>query len=131
MVVRLLLLVLGLIHIVNGLFMLVAPGVWYVMVPGVVMTGAFNAHFIYDIGMAFLASGAFLAVGARAGKEAAICACAGATWPVLHALIHVKGWMTNGFPAESNVAISEVVGVVGLAAFGALLAWLRVRGEVR
>jgi hypothetical protein len=131
MIVRLLLPVLGLIHIINGLFMLVAPGVWYVMVPGVVMTGAFNAHFIYDIGMAFLASGAMLAMGARSGRDAAVYACAGATWPVLHALIHVKGWMSNGFPAGSNVAMSEVVGVLLIALLGAALAWLRMRGETR
>jgi hypothetical protein len=127
MIVRLLLLVVGLIHVFTGLAMLVAPGVWYVMVPGVVMTGPFNAHFIYDIGMAFLASGAMLALGARANRNAAVYACAGAVWPVLHALIHIKGWMSHGFPAETNVAISEVVGVVALAALGAILAWLRMR----
>lgn len=131
MIARILLLLLGLLHIVNGAFMLVAPGVWYVMVPGVVMTGAFNAHFIYDIGMAFLASGAMLAMGARSGRDAAVYACAGATWPVLHALIHVKGWMSNGFPAQSNVAMSEVAGVVLIALLGAALAWLRMRGEAR
>ena len=131
MIVRLFLLVLGALHVVNGLAMLIAPGVWYVMVPGVVMTGPFNAHFIYDIGMAFIASGVFLAVGARAGKTAAVYACAGATWPVLHALIHIKGWMSNGLPAASNVAISEAVGVVGFAALGAVLAWLRMRSESR
>jgi hypothetical protein len=123
--VRLLLLVVGLIHVVTGLAMLIAPGVWYVMVPGVVMTGPFNAHFIYDIGMAFIASGAMLALGARMGRDAAVYACAGATWPVLHALIHIKGWMSHGFPAESNVAASEIVGVVAFAALGAALAWAR------
>ncbi|HEX4860717.1 MAG TPA: hypothetical protein VFV07_05735 [Rhizomicrobium sp.] len=131
MIVRILLLLLGLLHIVNGAFMLVAPGVWYVMVPGVVMTGAFNAHFIYDIGMAFIASGAMLAMGARSSRDAAVYACAGATWPVLHALIHVKGWMSNGFPTESNIAMSEIVGVVLIALLGAALAWLRIRGEAR
>ncbi len=131
MIVRILLLLLGLLHVVNGVFMLVAPGVWYVMVPGVVMTGAFNAHFIYDIGMAFIASGAMLAIGARSGRDAAVYACAGATWPVLHALIHIKGWMSGGFPTEANVAMSEAVGVVGLAALGAMLAWLRMRGVDR
>lgn len=129
MAVRLLLLVVGLAHIVNGLFMLVAPGVWYVVVPGVVMTGPFNAHFIYDIGMAFVASGFGLAYGARSGRTAAIVACAGAVWPMLHALIHVKGWAANGLPSDANVAISEAVGVVAIAALGAGLAWLRVRGE--
>jgi hypothetical protein len=126
-IVRLLLLVVGLIHVVTGVAMLVAPGVWYVVVPGVVMTGPFNAHFIYDIGMAFLASGVMLALGARGGRNAAAYACAGAVWPVLHALIHVKGWLSHGFPAETNVAISEGVGVVALAVLGALLAWLRMR----
>jgi len=129
MIVRILLLLLGLLHIVNGLFMLVAPGVWYSVVPGVAATGSFNSHFVYDIGMAFLASGAGLAYGARAGRTAAIIACAGAAWPVLHALIHVDGWAMNGFPSDPQAAISEAVGVVGLAALGALLAWLRVRGE--
>ena len=129
MIVRLLLLVVGLIHIVTGLAMLIAPGVWYVMVPGVVMTGPFNAHFIYDIGMAFLASGAMLAMGARANRNAAVYACAGAVWPVLHALIHIKGWMSHGFPTETNVAISEALGVVALGALGAALAWSRAREE--
>ena len=36
---------------VNGLFMLVAPAVWYDAVPGVTDTGFFNQHFIRDIGM--------------------------------------------------------------------------------
>jgi|ERR1700679_598047 MYXO-CTERM domain-containing protein len=125
MIVRLLLLVVGLIHVFTGVAMLVAPGVWYVMVPGVVMTGPFNAHFIYDIGMAFIASGAMLALGARVNRNAAVYACAGAVWPVLHALIHIKGWMSHGFPTESNVAASEIVGVVALAALGAALAWAR------
>ncbi len=129
MIVRLLLALLGLLHIVNGVFMLVAPGVWYSVVPGVAATGSFNSHFVYDIGMAFLASGAGLAYGARAGRTAAIIACAGAVWPVLHALIHVDGWAMNGLPSDPQAAISEAVGVVGLAVLGALLAWLRVRGE--
>jgi len=129
MIVRLLLALLGLLHIVLGVFMLVAPGVWYSVVPGVAATGSFNSHFVYDIGMAFLASGAGLAYGARAGRTAAIAACAGAMWPVLHALIHVDGWAMNGFPSDPQAAVSEAVGVVGLAVLGALLAWLRVRGE--
>lgn len=129
MIVRILLLLLGVLHVVSGVFMLVAPGVWYVVVPGVVMTGPFNAHFIYDIGMAFVASGIGLAYGARPGRTAAIVACAGAVWPVLHALIHIKGWAANGLPSDANVAISEAVGVVAMAALGAGLAWLRVRGE--
>src|SRR5579871_1365158 len=72
MIVRILLLLLGISHIVNGLFMLIAPAEWYASVPGVTATGPFNPHFILDIGMAFVASGAGLMLGARRGASAAI-----------------------------------------------------------
>lgn len=129
MIVRALLILLGLFHIANGAIMLVAPGLWYMMIPGVIDTGPLNQHFIYDIGMAFVASGAMLVLGARAGRGAAALACAGATWPALHAIIHIEGWVTMGFPSDPQIAMSEVVGVVGFAALGVLLAWLRLRGE--
>jgi len=129
MIVRLLLLLLGILHIVNGLFMLIAPAEWYASVPGVTATGPFNPHFILDIGMAFVASGAGLLLGARRNAYAAIFACAGATWPALHALIHIDGWLMHGFPADTQIAASEAVGVVGFAVLGVVLAWLRVKGE--
>lgn len=129
MVVRILLLIVGIVHIANGTYMLLAPEAWYAAVPGVTATGPFNPHFILDIGMAFVASGAGLALGARKRATSAILACAGATWPALHALIHIDGWFTMGFPSDTQVAISEVVGVVVLAALGVMLAWLRLKGE--
>jgi len=131
MIVRILLLLLGASHIVNGLFMLIAPADWYASVPGVTATGPFNPHFVLDIGMAFVASGAGLMLGARRGTSAAILACAGAAWPALHALIHIDGWLMHGFPADTRIATSEAIGVVGLSALGVVLAWLRVRGENR
>jgi len=127
--VRILLILLGAFHILNGAFMLLAPGLWYTMVPGVIDTGPLNQHFVYDVGMAFIASGAMLVLGARRGRAAAILACAGATWPALHALIHVVGWLTMGFPSQEQVAFSEIAAVAGLAALGVALAWLRLRGE--
>ena len=127
--VRLLLILLGLFHVANGALMLLAPGLWYTMVPGVIDTGPLNQHFIYDIGMAFVASGAMLVLGARAGRASAVLAGAGAAWPALHALIHIEGWITMGFPADPQVAFSDVVAVVGLAALGVALAWLRMKGE--
>jgi hypothetical protein len=125
----LLLLLVGIFHIGNGLWMLAAPESWYAAIPGVMMTGPFNHHFILDIGMAFVASGGFLALGTRASASAATFAIAGATWPVLHALIHIANWIVGGFPAEPQMIVSEVVGVVGLATLGGVLAWLRAKGE--
>ena len=131
MVVRALLLLLGVLHLANGAAMLITPMNWYEAVPGVTGTGPFNHHFVLDIGMAFVASGGLLASGARAGLSAASFAAAGAVWPILHALIHIAGWLTSGFPSQPQVAFSEVVGVVALAVLGGALAWFRMKGETR
>jgi len=127
MIVRALLVLVGLANLANGLFMLLAPDQWFASVPGVPVP--FNPHFVEDIGMAYIASGAGLALGARGGRSMAVIACAGATWPVLHALIHVDGWLMHGFPSDPHVATSEAIGVVALALAGAVLAWLRLKGE--
>lgn len=125
--VRLILIALGLFHIGNGIWMLLAPMNWYATIPGVSGTGPINHHFVADIGLAFLASGAGLAVGA--GKRMAAYALAGAIWPGLHALLHVWGWLQHGFPQRSDVAVSEAIGVVLVGALGAASAYIHARKE--
>jgi hypothetical protein len=120
---------LGLFHLGNGLWMLVAPDGWYAAVPGVNMSGPINHHFVADIGLAFVASGAGLLLGARNMRSAGAFAVAGATWPALHALLHVWGWVHMGLPASASVAMSEGVGVMLIGAVGAALAWLRYSEE--
>src|SRR5215472_16137559 len=129
MIVRALLLLLGALHLVNGAAMLLAPMNWYEAVPGVAGTGPFNHHFILDVGMAFIASGGLVALRSRLPPSAASFADAGASWPILHALIHVTSWFTSGFPSEPRVIFSDVFGVVALAALGGVLAWFRMKGE--
>ena len=131
MLVRALLLLLGVLHLVNGATMLIAPMSWYHAVPGVSATGPFNHHFVMDVGMAFIASGGLLALAARAGVSAAKFAIAGATWPILHALIHIASWFSSGFPTEPRLIFSEVVGVVALASLGGVLASFRLIGGAR
>src|ERR687898_1435706 len=53
----------GLFLSLNGLFMLVAPEVWYEFVPGVTDTGFFNQHFIRDIGIIQLFLGVAFGIG--------------------------------------------------------------------
>jgi len=84
---------------------------------------------MFDVGMAFMASGGLLALGARTNPSAASFAIAGASWPILHALIHITGWYTTGFPSAPRIVFSEVIGVVTLAALGGVLAWFRTKGE--
>ena len=131
MFVRAGLILLGLLHLGNGLWMLIAPDGWYAAVPGVSMTGPINHHFIADIGLAFVASGAGLLLGARNMRTAGAFAVAGAAWPALHALLHLWGWVHMGFPATAAVTVSESVGVVLVGALGAALAWLRFAQQQR
>ncbi|MFZ5608155.1 MAG: hypothetical protein ACOY99_00935 [Pseudomonadota bacterium] len=49
------------LSLLNGMEMLVLPRYWYTQTPGVAEAGAFNIHFIRDIGIAFLT--ASLALG--------------------------------------------------------------------
>ena len=125
------LVILGLFHVVNGLWMLFAPDAWYAAVPGVSGTGPINHHFIADIGLAFLASGAGLLLGARRMRQAGTFALAGAAWPALHALLHLWGWLHEGGPATAAVAVSEGIGVMLVGALGAGLAWFRFTEQQR
>lgn len=129
MVIRVALGFLGLFHLANGLYMLAAPDAWYAAVPGVTLTGPINHHFIEDVGLAYIASALGLLLGARKGNAAAAFALAGATWPVLHALLHLWGWTARGIPHDANIFLSEAVGVIGLAALTATFAGLRARQE--
>lgn len=85
---------LGLLSVANGVFMLVAPAAWYAIAPGVSATGPFNAHFVRDIGAAFLVAGGSLvwfACDARARPAALACAA----FFTLHALVHLSDAMAG------------------------------------
>jgi hypothetical protein len=84
-------------------------------------------HFIADIGMAFLASGAALLWSARRGPAFAPWAVAGASWPALHALIHVRKWIVDGPPAATGDLLSEGFGVIVVGVAGLLLARMRFK----
>jgi len=106
---------LGLALAANGLLMLFDPAGWYAMVPGVPGTGPFNAHFVRDIGAAYLVSSvaiAALALDPRAGPAA----LAGALFLTLHALVHVGDAIAGR--AHADHLLAELVGVYAPAALG-------------
>ncbi|ATQ41578.1 hypothetical protein [Caulobacter mirabilis] len=81
---------------VNALFMLAKPLPWYDAVPGVPLTGAFNPHFVRDIGMAYAVVSLGLlwfAWRPRQGWPALVCAAA---FLSLHAAIHVGDASCSG-----------------------------------
>ncbi len=75
---------------INGVWMLGAPLHWYNNVPaGVPDYGPFNAHFVRDIGIAFLTVGAALGWAAvRPAARFELVAVA-AIFAVLHGVLHV------------------------------------------
>jgi hypothetical protein len=126
---RVLLGLLGLLNLGNGLLMLAAPHRWYETVPGVADTGPFNHHFVVDIALAYVASGAFMLAAFREGRIASAVALAGAAWPALHALFHISEWLEMGFPADAMNAATQVVGVVFIGLIGIALAFRQAREE--
>lgn len=86
---KIILLVLGIWHGLNGCVMLLMPLRWYETVPGVTHTGPFNGHFIADIAIAFLASAIGLVLAAlRPGHAAAAYLAAPAIFLGGHAVLH-------------------------------------------
>ena len=90
---------LGLGLVGNGLIMLAVPALWYANVPGVVDTGPFNAHFVRDIGAAYLVCGAAL-VWFAMRPAARPVAQIGAAFLAVHALTHLFDAATGREAAE-------------------------------
>ena len=127
MVVRIVIGALGLFYLVQAFWMLGAPGNWAESVVHLAAPDHLHFHFIADIGMAFLASGAGLLLGVRRGLANGAWAVAGAAWPFLHALIHLHEWIMDGPPPVTGDLVREGLGVIVAGLFGAWLAWTRFR----
>jgi uncharacterized protein YjeT (DUF2065 family) len=112
----------GILLSVNGLFMLIAPSVWYELVPGVTETGSFNQHFIRDIGLIQLFLGVAFGVGMMRPERRIWLWAAATLWLIAHAVfhlwevavgIHSPSVIPRDFPA---VTLPALIGV-------ALTAW--------
>ncbi len=74
----------------NGAVMLAAGRWWYGVAPGVTETGPFNAHFVNDIGAAYLLVGAAFAwLALRSSELARGAALLAAAFLALHGFIHL------------------------------------------
>lgn len=127
MVDRIGLAALGVFHLANGLVMLAFPAAWAAAVVHLGAPDHLHFHFMTDIGMAFTASGTGMLLGARRGVANAAFAVAGATWPALHGLFHLKEWIGDGLPPTAQGLVSEGVGVILVGALGVFFAWRRFR----
>src|SRR5437016_14043946 len=87
---------LGLLNLVNGLWMLLSPETWYQHLPAAVPdTGPLNVHFIRDIGAAFTTIGvAFCAAAGRPQQRYGMLVMA-TLFFTLHAGVHVADLLSG------------------------------------
>ena len=102
----------------NGLFMLVAPRLWYDAVPGVTQTGFFNQHFIRDIGIIQLFLGVAFGLGLIRPDWRIGLWLVATLWLAAHAFFHLwevavgicrPSALLRDFPAVSLPAILGAV----------------------
>jgi len=116
------------VALLNGLSMLVDPFGWYDFVGTVKATGPANGHFIRDIGLAYLASGALLAYAVPALPLRWGAAGVGAGWLLVHGLLHV--WEVLSEVCSPEVFWRDAPGVLGpplLALAGVAILAARMR----
>ncbi|MGP8120810.1 MAG: hypothetical protein ACLP8B_09830 [Xanthobacteraceae bacterium] len=99
----------------NGLLMLADGAGWYGRVPGVPETWPYNAHFVQDIGIAFLVAGLALAAAAWRGRFWPAGA-AGAGFLAGHALIHLAG-ILGGHAHHAAFDLAAIVAPAALAVY--------------
>ncbi|HEX2811620.1 MAG TPA: hypothetical protein VHO04_02965 [Sphingopyxis sp.] len=127
--VQLLLLVAAVTTIANGVFMLVRPLDWYVFIPTVVTTGPPNAHFIRDIGLAYLGSGLILLYATANPVVRWRAAVVGGLWLALHGALHIYE-VAAGICGPATFW-ADAPGVIGQPALViAALAILRIRKRI-
>ncbi len=115
----------------NGVVMLVAGAWWYGVVPGVPLTGPFNAPFVKDIGAAYLVAGGALAAFAWRPARAWPALAAASAFLVLHAGVHVADALAS--PTCGHDLVRDLPGVFApaLISLGLLAAAFRPSMEVR
>lgn len=105
----------------NALFQLGAPLAWYDVVPGVPSTGAFNPHFVRDIGAAYLVTAMGLAWFAWRPVQGWPALVAGATFLVLHTGIHLFDASCSASPVAD--LIRDLPGIYAPAMLAAWIAY--------
>jgi hypothetical protein len=106
----------------NALAQLVAPLAWYGAVPGVTATGPFNAHFVRDIGAAYLVAGCGLVAFAWRPRAAWPALVAAAAFLTLHAAVHVFDAACGPRPLQDTLRDLVGVHLVALIALGLAIA---------
>jgi hypothetical protein len=122
-------LVLGVMHAGNALWMLADPLRWYQDLPAAVPdTGPFNAHFVRDIGCAFLAAGASLVWAAFVRAYRAPLVATATLFIAAHGVLHVFDTARGAVPSDHWWLDLPGVYLPGLVLLFATFVHLRVPG---
>ncbi len=114
----------------NGIWMLLAPGHWYVQIPaGVPDTGPLNVHFVRDIGCAFLSVGVALAWAALRPDLRRPLVSIACFFYLAHALLHVHDTLRGIVDADHWLLDLPGVYLPALILAAATLRFWRLRGE--
>ena len=103
---------------INALAMLFGSFWWYNAVPGVTATGAYNPHFVRDIGAAYLVAAGGLGWFAWRPVQGWPALVAAAAFLVLHAAIHVVDATCSSDPVGNLIRDLPGVYVPALLAAG-------------
>ena len=121
------LLLVGLVSALFGIWALASPENFFVNIPGLPTSGLFHEHLVRDAGLAFLSSGALMCLGAL--RRSAELAFAGCVFPVLHAAFHFFVWIDRGCVVD-RITVFDFAIVVLPAALAAA-AVFAVQGRSR
>ena len=113
---------LSIILFANGVFMLINPSLWFTQVPGVSATGAFNQHFIRDIGLLYMIIGGALLAGVMRLEHRVMLWGTAALWLSGHAIFHVWEVMAGVCGPEALVRDFPAVSLPALISVG-LTVW--------
>jgi hypothetical protein len=108
-----------------GTAIFLAPGHFHALTPGVAFFGPFNAHFIRDVGLVYVASGLVGLYGARSGNVPVGVAVA--LWSCLHAVFHPLVWVDRRLPLD-GIFLFDLSFVI-VPPFLVILVLLRYRGS--
>jgi len=112
---------LGVFLLANGIYMLVAPESWYWTVTGVADRGAFNQHFIRDIGIVYALTSVGLIIGGFSPGQRFAYWLPPFLWLGGHALFHI--WEVIVGVCGPEALIEDFVGVTMPAIIVAVMIW--------
>jgi hypothetical protein len=122
-------LLLGFAMLVNAAWQLSAPEAWYWAIPGVPDRGAFNQHFVRDIGIVYALAGVGLVIGAMQPLQRFAYWWAPTLWLTGHALFHV--WEVLAGICGPASLVQDFAGVTLPALIALTLLWYARRDPVR